>query len=69
MPGGIDLLVSGNITSATNSGSIVKSGAGVLALSGNNSYNGGTTLNAGVLAVNSNTALSSTNPDDLGRVP
>ena len=42
--------------SATGS-SIIKAGAGTLTLSGNNSYTGGTTLNAGQLNINSATAL------------
>jgi fibronectin-binding autotransporter adhesin len=38
-------------------GSLTKIGAGTLTLTGNNSYSGGTALNAGTLAVGSNTAL------------
>jgi outer membrane autotransporter protein len=38
-------------------GTLVKVGAGTLTLTGNNSYQGGTALNAGTLAVGSNTAL------------
>jgi outer membrane autotransporter protein len=38
-------------------GSLTKIGAGTLTLTGNNSYQGGTALNAGTLAVGSNTAL------------
>jgi autotransporter-associated beta strand protein len=38
-------------------GSLTKTGAGILTLTGNNSYQGGTALNAGTLAVGSNTAL------------
>jgi autotransporter-associated beta strand protein len=41
----------------TGTGALVKNGSGTLTLSGNSSYSGGTTLNAGALAVGSNTAL------------
>ena len=53
-PGGIDLLVSGNITETggggTYHGGIAKSGLGTLVLSGGaNTYDGGTFVNGGVL--------------------
>jgi autotransporter-associated beta strand protein len=38
-------------------GSLVKTGVGTLVLSGANTYSGGTTVNAGTLLVNSNSAL------------
>ena len=62
VPGGVDLLVSGGIT--TNSpygggGGIVKSGAGLLSLTGSNSYSGNTTVSAGTLKV-ANAAGSAT---------
>jgi len=43
----------------TGPGALVKNGAGLLTLSGNNSYSGGTTLNAGGLALNSDVVLGS----------
>ncbi|AYR25390.1 peptidase [Herbaspirillum rubrisubalbicans] len=46
-------------TDADYVGTLVKSGAGVLTLSGNNSYSGGTRLEGGTLAVASATALGS----------
>lgn len=50
-----DLSVSASITGSGFS--LTKSGAGTLALSGNNTYSGGTTVNAGTIAANSATAL------------
>jgi autotransporter-associated beta strand protein len=41
----------------SGTGTLTKIGAGTLTLTGNNSYQGGTALNAGTLAVGSNTAL------------
>ncbi len=41
----------------TTSGEIIKNGAGTLTLSGNNTFTGGTTLNAGGLNINSTQAL------------
>ena len=49
--------VSGSITG--NGGSLVKVGTGTLTLSGVNTYTGGTTINAGELAVNGSIASSS----------
>ncbi|MCE0496593.1 MAG: autotransporter-associated beta strand repeat-containing protein [Methylacidiphilales bacterium] len=46
--------------SATNFG-LVKSGAGTLILTGTNTYTGGTTIEAGVLGINSGVALGATN--------
>jgi autotransporter-associated beta strand protein len=48
------LTLSGMLSGA---GSLTKIGAGMLTLTGNNSYQGGTALNAGTLAVGSSTAL------------
>ena len=45
-----------NANLAGNAG-LTKSGAGTLALGGNNSYSGGTTINGGTVVVGSNTAL------------
>ena len=47
---GVDLLVSGPITSAFSDG-IVKSGAGLMSLTAANSYAGGTSVNAGTLLI------------------
>jgi autotransporter-associated beta strand protein len=53
-----------NVSSAISDGSstfgISKNGTGVLALSGANTYDGGTTINAGTLTISNNTALGST---------
>ena len=43
----------------TGSGSLIKNGTGVLTLSGNNSFSGGSTLNAGIVEVGHNNALGS----------
>lgn len=51
---GADLGLNGDIDGA---GGLVKEGAGVLTLSGDNSYQGGTRLSEGTLAVGSDTAL------------
>lgn len=52
---GQDVLLASALTSS--GGSLTKSGAGTLRLSGDNTYSGGTTLHAGTLALESNTAL------------
>ncbi|AKC78278.1 outer membrane protein [Xanthomonas arboricola] len=52
--GSNDLRLSGPISGA---GSVIKNGASTLTLDGANSYVGGSVLNAGTLAVGSNTAL------------
>lgn len=51
-----DLTLSGDID---GSGNLVKNGAGTLALTGNNSYSGGTTVNAGTLAGDSDSLQGS----------
>ena len=67
---GIELVGSNLVTSAANraivlggnivgSGSLNKTGAGVLTLSGSNSYTGATNVTTGTLALGSNTALGS----------
>jgi autotransporter-associated beta strand protein len=55
-----DLLVSADLTNGQYQGAasvVQKSGAGRMVLSGNNSYSGGTILNAGTLVASSKTAL------------
>jgi autotransporter-associated beta strand protein/YVTN family beta-propeller protein len=51
---GSNAILSGNII---NPGSLTKIGAGTLTLTGANSYSGGTNLNGGILAVNSDVNL------------
>ena len=55
-----DLTVSADISNASGTAGITKTGAGTLVLSGNNSYNGATTVSTGVLNIQSDTALGST---------
>ena len=51
-------VISGNISNGNStSGSLLKSGAGALTLSGSNTYNGLTTVTAGTLRVGNNSAL------------
>ena len=50
-PSGVDLNVSGVIFDSGVAGTVTKSGAGTLALSGTNTYTGVTTLSAGTLSV------------------
>jgi fibronectin-binding autotransporter adhesin len=53
-PGGIDLLVSGAISSGGpygGHGGIIKTGPGVIELSAANTYDGGTTVNGGTLTI------------------
>ena len=52
-----DLIVSADISSLSGAFGLTKAGAGTMVLSGNNSYTGGTTVSAGVLNIQSNTAL------------
>jgi autotransporter-associated beta strand protein len=47
------------VISGTGGGSLVKTGIGILALSGTNTYTGTTTVNAGALVVNGSIASSS----------
>lgn len=47
--------------SISGTGSVAKSGAGTLVVSGNNSYNGLTTISAGTLVAGNSAALGSTN--------
>ncbi len=50
-----DTTISGTVT--TGAGSVTKNGAGVLSLFGNNTFTGGTTVNAGTVRINSDTSL------------
>jgi autotransporter-associated beta strand protein len=45
---------------ATGSGTLTKNGTGTVTLSGNNTYTGATTINAGNLTISNNTALGTT---------
>ncbi|MEO6874015.1 MAG: autotransporter-associated beta strand repeat-containing protein [Opitutaceae bacterium] len=54
-----DLTVSADISNSSGTSGIIKTGTGTLVLSGNNSYNGATTVSAGVLNIQSDTALGS----------
>ena len=55
--GGDSALLSGNIIDSQSGGGLLKTGAGSLILSGSNSYTGGTTVDAGTLAITSDAAL------------
>ena len=56
--GGDSVLISGNIIdSALAGGGLLKTGAGILILSGSNSYKGGATISGGTLAVTSANGL------------
>ena len=54
LAGNSALVVSGNVSGA---GNLVKSGANTTTLSGNNSYSGGTALNAGTLVISGSSAI------------
>ena len=61
---GIDLLISSNIVNNAGTGgvaggnSIIKAGLGTLSLTGTNTYNGATTVNAGTLALGSTGSIA-----------
>lgn len=55
--GGTQLTQSGVITDGANSYSITKSGAGILVLSADNTYDGGTVINAGTVSIAKDLAL------------
>ena len=52
-------VISGVLQQSTGSGKLVKNNTGGLTLSGNNTFTGGTTLNAGTVNINSATAIGS----------
>ncbi len=54
---GLKLTVAGNVSEAGPVASVVKSGNGTLELSGNNTFNGGVTINAGTLLLGSSALL------------
>ncbi|QLQ24204.1 MAG: autotransporter domain-containing protein [Dechloromonas sp.] len=56
---GGQLNLTGAISDASDgtAGQVVKNGAGILALSGNNTYSGATTINAGILQANGGNAI------------
>jgi autotransporter-associated beta strand protein len=59
--GSVDLNVLANIANGSTSGqTLVKTGNGILQLSGANTYSGGTQIDAGTLALGSNRALPAT---------
>jgi autotransporter-associated beta strand protein len=49
--------ISGNITNTTGTAGLIKTGGGILTLSGNNSYDGSTTISGGTLSVGASTNL------------
>jgi autotransporter-associated beta strand protein len=51
------LTLSGNVTEGSAGMTLTKNGAGMLILSGNNSYTGDTTISAGILRANNNAGL------------
>jgi autotransporter-associated beta strand protein len=56
---GYNVTLAGNLSDATGPGTLIKTGAGMLTLSGVNTYTGGTTVLAGALDVTSPSALAS----------
>ena len=56
----VELRISVAVTDTSNTGGFYKSGAGTLALSGSNTFNGDVAINEGVLLVESDNALGST---------
>jgi fibronectin-binding autotransporter adhesin len=53
VPGSVDLLVSSKIINYSGANSLTKAGNGLMSLTGANTYSGGTTVDAGTLALNS----------------
>jgi len=63
--GGSDLTISAVIADAATGGSLVKTGAGTLVLTGTNTYAGATTVNGGILSANP-AALGTTGTINVG---
>ena len=63
--GGDFATLSGNIVDSAGGGSLYKTGAGLLKLSGNNTFTGGLTLNAGTVQLANAGALNSSNPNSV----
>ena len=59
--GGTGATVNTPVLAANTSGGLTKSGAGTLTLSGANTYNGGTIINTGTLALGAGGSVTSTN--------
>jgi fibronectin-binding autotransporter adhesin len=64
-PGAVDLNVTGNFVNNFGTGGFTKTGAGVMRLSGNNSYTGTTVLNGGTLLLGANNVLPDSSPLNL----
>jgi fibronectin-binding autotransporter adhesin len=58
-------LISGDIRTATGFAGMTKTGAGKLILTGNNTYNGGTTISAGALSISSVNNIGGSGVSDL----
>ncbi|MCX5790385.1 MAG: autotransporter domain-containing protein [Elusimicrobia bacterium] len=66
---GIDMGVASSIDGDGQDAGLVKNGAGRLTLSAANTYNGGTTINAGTLSVSNDANLGFTGNSDLDQDP